>query len=409
MSKHVVIIGGGAAGFFTAINLKQMSPSARVTILEKGNKVLSKVRISGGGRCNVTHSCFDNGLLVQHYPRGAKALRSAFSRFSVPDTIAWFGERGVTLKTETDGRMFPDTDSSETIVNCLLREAEKAGVEMKMGADVKKISKIGEAFLLAMNGGGELTADQLVIACGGYPKAESYSWLRDMGHKLSLPVPSLFTFNVAESGITKLMGLSVPDATVRIEGLTLTSTGPLLITHWGFSGPSVLRLSAWAARELNDKNYQFNVRIAWTGNRKEDELRLRLTEVRTTWNARQIAVHPLFDLPKRLWEYLVTESGIGPELKWADLPKKNMNKLIEKLLNDIYPVKGKTTFKEEFVTCGGIALEDVDFRTMESHRCPGIFFAGEVLDIDGVTGGFNFQSAWTTGWIAAQALGRKDE
>ncbi len=408
MSRHYIVIGGGAAGYFAAVNLKRLCPEDKVTILEKGNKVLSKVRISGGGRCNVTHACFENGLLVQHYPRGSKALRGAFSRFSVADTIAWYEERGVKLKTEPDGRMFPETDDSSTIINCLMNEADKFGVELKLGADVKKIIPAESGFSLEMNGGGTLHADKLLIATGGSPKLESYNWMKELGHQISFPVPSLFTFNTPQSPLTKLMGLSVPDAQVKIEGLPLVSNGPLLITHWGFSGPSILRLSALAARELQERNYIFDIRISWTGTKKEEEIRLRFSEVRMIWNTRQIAVHPLFDLPKRLWEYLVEQAGIEPEMKWADLPKKNMNKLINSLLHDTYTVKGKTTFKEEFVTCGGIALEDVDFRTMESRKCKNLYFAGEMLDIDGITGGFNFQSAWTTGWIAAQGMGQVD-
>jgi predicted Rossmann fold flavoprotein len=409
MLKQIIVIGGGAAGFFAAVNLKGLDKGCRVSILEKGNKVLSKVRISGGGRCNVTHACFDDSLLVKNYPRGAKALRGAFSRFSTVDTIRWFEEHGVSLKTEADGRMFPTTDNSATIVDCLMAEASRNQVQIKMGADVRKISRDGNRFLIQMGNDGRMEADVIVIATGGHPKNEAYQWLRDLGHEIIPPVPSLFTFNVPGRDITQLMGLSVPDARLRIEGHSLTSSGPLLITHWGFSGPAVLKLSAWAARDLQEKNYSFNLRISWLGERGEEEVRKRFDEARDQWNARMIAGHPLFDLPRRLWEYLVAESGISIGMKWADLPKKNRNQLTEKLLNDVYAVKGKTTFKEEFVTCGGISLKDVDFRTMESRICKGIYFTGEVLDVDGITGGFNFQSAWTTGYIAAQSISRMIE
>jgi len=406
MQKHIIIIGGGAAGFFMAVNLKRLSPDCRVTILEKGNKVLSKVRISGGGRCNVTHACPEESLLVKNYPRGEKALRGAFSRFSVTDTITWFGERGVKLHTEADGRMFPESNDSLTIVNCLLGEAKKYGVTVKLGTDVRKIRKDDGRFILEMGGGGTLEADGVVVAAGGNPQSTFYDWLRVLGHQVVEPVPSLFTFNIPVSPLTELMGVAVPDASVRITGLSLATSGPMLITHWGLSGPAVLRFSAWAARDLWERKYDFTVLISWIGAMKEETVRLKFSEVRARWNTRQIAVHPLFDLPRRLWEYLVKESGIAPDMKWADLPKKNSNKLIEKLLNDSYAVKGKTTFKEEFVTAGGISLSEVDFRTMESRLVPGLYFTGEVLDIDGITGGFNFQAAWTTGWIAANALAK---
>jgi predicted Rossmann fold flavoprotein len=409
MLKHTVVIGGGAAGFFAAVNLSQMDPDCQVTILEKGNKVLSKVRISGGGRCNVTHACFDDAQLVRHYPRGAKALRGAFSRFTTTDTINWFQERGVSLKAEADGRMFPVTDNSATIIDCLMDEASRYGVQIKLGADVKNISKTEAGFLLEMNGGGQLKANCVVIASGGNPKNEAYNWLRELGHTIRSPVPSLFTFNVPDRTVTSLMGLSVADALIRLDGLPYSNAGPLLITHWGFSGPAVLKLSAWAARELNQCNYQFGIRISWIGEKKEEELRNRFAEARERWNTRYVSGHPLFELPRRLWEHLVSESDIAADLRWADLPKKNMNKLIESLLNDSYTVKGKTTFKEEFVTCGGIDLGEVNFRSMESLICKNLFFAGEVLDMDGVTGGFNFQAAWTTGYIAAKAIALSDK
>jgi predicted Rossmann fold flavoprotein len=404
MQSHVVIIGAGAAGYFAAVNLKRLSPDTTVTLLEKGNKVLSKVRVSGGGRCNVTHACFDNSDLVGHYPRGERELRGAFSRFSTRDTVNWFEEMGVKLKTEGDGRMFPQSDSSETIVQCLQQAAETSGVVLKLGADVRKIERTGSSFLLHLAGEGRIAADQVIVTTGGNPKMAGYDWLKDLGHTIVPPVPSLFTFNLAETRICALMGISVPAAKLRIEGSNRTSVGPLLITHWGFSGPAVLKLSAQAARDLADCNYHFQVGVSWIENGKEDLVRNRFAEARSQWNARLIVGHPLFDLPRRLWEYFVQDAGIPDTLKWADLPKKNANQLVAKLVHDVYTVKGKTTFKEEFVTCGGVSLGDIDFKTLQSRRCPGLYFAGEVLDIDGVTGGFNFQSAWTTGWIAAQSI-----
>ncbi len=404
MNKRVVIIGGGAAGFFAAVNLKRLQPEYDVCIVEKTQKLLAKVRISGGGRCNVTHACFENSVLTGYYPRGAKALRGAFSRFSTRDTVEWFQSRGVNLHTEEDGRMFPETNQSETIVRCLMEEADRLGVRIKTGTDIKQLLPDKEGFSLQLVTGAALFADKVLIATGGSPKAASYDWLTSLGHSIQPPVPSLFTFNVPGTEVRKLMGLSVPEALIRIEGLSYLIKGPLLITHWGFSGPAVLKLSAWASRELKDMNYNFKIRISWIGEANEEQLKQELIVFRKDWNNRLVYSHPLFNLPRRLWEYLLDEAGILPTLKWAEMTNKNIQNLTEKLIRDTYAVNGKTTFKDEFVTCGGIKLSEVDFRTMESKIRPNLYFAGEVLDIDGLTGGFNFQSAWTTGWIAAHAM-----
>jgi len=405
---EVVVLGGGAAGFFAAVNCALEHSHCRVTILEKSSKLLSKVKVSGGGRCNVTHSCFDNKLLARNYPRGEQELKSAFSRFSVKDTIQWFQSRGVELKAEEDGRMFPVTDNSQTIIDCLMEQAQHAGVKIKMNTEVIKVVKEGEKFILHLRDGQTMSCDKLMIATGGNPKDTAYDWLRELGHTIASPVPSLFTFNIPGSSITQLMGVSVERARVRIASTKLEQEGPLLITHWGLSGPAVLKLSAWGARILHDMNYSFTAHVNWIPEYNEASLREELLELREENASKMIASRALFGLPRRLWEFLVSKAGIAENVRWADLPKKSQNVLINLLVNDEYKVSGKTTFKEEFVTCGGVVLKEIDLRTMESTKCKGLYFAGEVLDIDGVTGGFNFQAAWTTGWIAAQAMDSGD-
>lgn len=402
-SINIIIIGGGAAGFFAAINAAQNRPNNNVTILEKSSKLLSKVRVSGGGRCNVTHSCFDNSLLIKNYPRGEKELRNTFSRFSTTDTINWFKQRGVELKTEADGRMFPVTDSSETIINCLIQEAEKANVKIKLNVDIQEIIKNDTGtFTLKANGGGTFECDKLIIASGGNPKTEAYNWLRDLGHTIIKPVPSLFTFNIPNDSITQLMGISLPHAKIRVTGIKLETEGPLLITHWGMSGPAILKASAWGARQLSDLNYNFTVVVTWLPKHTEEKIRIIFSNQREENPAKTIFSNCPVELPKRLWEYLVLKANIPETTRWADLTKKCGNLLSHILINDEYKVIGKTTFKEEFVTCGGISLKEIDFATMQSKIVPNLYFAGEILDIDGITGGFNFQCAWSTGWIAAQ-------
>ena len=402
---EIIIIGGGAAGFFTAINAAHLNPDAKVTILEKSNKLLSKVLVSGGGRCNVTHACFDNGLLVKSYPRGEKELRSAFSKFTTTDTIAWFKEQGINLKTEADGRMFPESNSSETIANCLLDTAKHLGVKIKTSISVKEIiANTDGTFTLKSDTDYNPTCDKLVIATGGNPKLENYNWLKKLGHTIIPPVPSLFTFNIPDADLTKLMGISVPNAKIQVVNTKLQTEGPLLITHWGLSGPAVLKGSAWGARILSELNYDFSVKVNWFPNFSEEDLKDLFAEQRKNSPAKIILGNPPIDIPKRLWEYFLMKSEINETTRWADANKKQLNKLLIVLLADIYPVKGKTTFKEEFVTCGGVSLKEVDFSTMQSKFVPNLYFTGEVLDIDGITGGFNFQNAWTTGWIAANAI-----
>ncbi|MBI4930083.1 MAG: NAD(P)/FAD-dependent oxidoreductase [Bacteroidetes bacterium] len=402
---NAIIIGGGAAGFFSAINCAQIYTDCLVTLLEKTNKLLTKVKVSGGGRCNVTHACFDNSLLVKNYPRGGKELQNVFSRFTTSDTIKWFEERGVKLKTEKDGRMFPSTDNSETIINCLVNESEKSGVKIKLGVDITEINKNADGtFTLNVNGGGSFICDKLIIATGGNAKESAYEWLKKLGHSIVKPVPSLFTFNMPGNSITKLMGVSVPHAGVRVAGTKLETQGALLITHWGMSGPAILKASAWGARQLNELHYDFTALINWLPNYSEKKLREEFTDHKKGNSAKIILNDCPFELPKRLWEYFTNKAGIKPTTRWADQSKQQSNSLIKILLNDEYSVQGKTTFKEEFVTCGGISLKEIDFTTMQSKLVPGLFFAGEVIDVDGITGGFNFQNAWSTAWVAAKNI-----
>lgn len=402
-NKKIIVIGGGAAGIFAAANAANFNPGAEVLVLEKSNKLLAKVKISGGGRCNVTHACFKNSQLIKFYPRGGKGLRAVLDQFTASDTIAWFESRGVRLKIEADGRIFPVTDDSQTVIDCLIDECTKAGVVIKKSCGVRALEKNGKHFLISCLNDENFLADNVIIATGGNPKPEAYSWLREMaGHHIENPVPSLFTFNVPDSQLKDLAGVSMPEANIKVTGTKLEYKGPLLITHWGFSGPAVLKLSAWGARYLNELNYNFSIQIRWIAAHKEEQVRKDLNHYKEAHPKKLIAINPLFQIPQRLWQRLVNFAGISPDLKWLDLPKKNLNKLVEVLVRAEFQVKGKTTFKEEFVTCGGVSVGDIEFTTMESKMCKGLFMAGEVLDIDGITGGFNFQSAWATAYVAAK-------
>ena len=409
MKRDIAIIGAGAAGFFAAINCAEKYPQYQVTIFEKGNKLLSKVRVSGGGRCNVTHACFDVNLLVKNYPRGEKQLKSVFSRFMTSDTINWFESRGVKLKIEGDGRMFPVTDSSQTIIDCLMNEAEKHNVKIETGCDVLRVEK-------KENGKIELTFryeerhefDAVLIATGGSANTAGFDWLKESGHEIISPVPSLFTFNMPKNKVTELMGVSVEWARIKILQTNFSSEGPLLITHWGMSGPAILKLSSIAARALAEIKYNFKIQVCWMKDINEEKLRMTLQEMKKVSAKKMIYNAAEFGLPKRLWQFLLGKSGIENQMQWAQLSKEQLNKLLNSLLYDEYTVSGKTTFKEEFVTCGGVSLKEVDFKTMESKKMKGLFFAGEVLDIDAVTGGFNFQAAWATGYVAALGMGGRN-
>ena len=400
---HLVVVGGGAAGFFGAINAARLDPSLEVTLLEKTSKVLSKVRVSGGGRCNVTHACFDIPEMVRHYPRGGPFLRKAFSRFFTTDTIAWFQDRGVALKTEPDGRMFPTTDSSATIVDCLVREANQYGVRLLLNRGVEALERVGERFRL-ITAQGLLEADAVLLACGGLTKPAHFAWLEALGHTIRPPLPSLFTFNMPGNPLTALMGVSVPDAQVKVAGSRLVERGPLLVTHWGCSGPAILRLSAWGALELAERGYTFTLLVNWVPGRAQEEVRDQILGLRRSEGGLAVWGKNAFGLPQRLWQFLAAASGIGEQVRWGDLPARAQNELIRHLCAQELPVQGKTTFKEEFVTCGGISLGEVNPSTMRSRRVPGLYFAGEVLDVDGITGGYNFQHAWTSAYLAAAAI-----
>lgn len=404
VKKRLVVIGGGAAGFFCAVNAARINPNLHVIILEKTNKLLSKVKVSGGGRCNVTHALFDIVETSKRYPRGQNFVKKTFHQFFTTDTIEWFKERGVRLKAEGDGRMFPVTDSSQTIVDCLMNEANSYGVEIRMSSEVRSLKSEGEKFHLELSDFRRLASDFVCIACGGYPKTSMFQWLKDLGHTIAEPVPSLFTFNLRKHPITQLMGVSVEKARVKIEGSKLVEEGPVLITHWGLSGPAVLRLSAWGARELTAKSYEFKVHINWLSEFNEQSLKDQFQEFRKSNSSKKVINQNFGFLPNRLWQFSLEQSGINTETRFADLSSKNENLLIKNLVDYIVEVKGKTTFKEEFVTAGGINLSEVDANTMMSKKVPNLFFAGEILDVDGITGGFNFQHAWTSGWIAAKRI-----
>jgi hypothetical protein len=410
--KKLIVVGGGAAGFFCAVNVAAQNPGIKVILIEKSNKLLSKVKVSGGGRCNVTHACFSIAEMIKKYPRGEKFLKQAFHHFFTTDTIEWFESKNVKLKTEADGRMFPESNSSDTIINCLLQEANKNRVEILMNREILRIEKPSQenenAFQLFCKDGSVLEADFVCIACGGFHKREQYNWLTKLGHTFESPVPSLFTFNVPKNPIAELMGISVENAQVKINGTKFSQTGPLLITHWGFSGPAVLKLSAFAAKELSKIDYDFTVTINWLADYHENSVLEKLKLIRHQIASKKMINKNPFNLPQRLWEFHLQQSAIDAEKRWADLPAKQQNLLAKQLCSQQFQVKGKTTFKEEFVTAGGIRLNEVDATTMESKMVPHLFFAGEVLDVDGITGGFNFQHAWTSGWIAAREISNKN-
>ncbi len=402
-SRQIVVAGGGAAGFFGAIAAAEADPRARVVILEKSPRVLSKVRISGGGRCNVTHACFEPRELSQRYPRGGRALIGPLTRFGPRETIEWFRLRAVNLKTESDGRMFPITDSSQTIIDCLSDSARNAGVEIRLQTGLESVSKKSDpGFDLRLSTGETLSCDRLLWAAGGC-RAENHP-LVPLGHSLVSPVPSLFTFHIDSPWLRELPGVSLEDVQVSVPATSLKQRGPLLVTHTGVSGPAILRLSAWGARELHSKNYHFPLRIQWLPDAKPDSILVEIQSRRESHGGQTVLRSRWNPLPARLWEQLVLQADIAPETKWSRLAKPQALKLSALLTATELPVAGKSMNKEEFVTCGGIPLPEVDFKTMESRLVPGLHFAGEALDIDGVTGGFNFQAAWTTGWLAGRAM-----
>jgi predicted Rossmann fold flavoprotein len=406
-TMQIVVVGGGAAGFFAALAAKKACPEASVTLLEKTAKLLSKVRVSGGGRCNVTHHCFDPKELVKNYPRGAKELIGPLHRFGPSDTVEWFESRGVRLKNEEDGRMFPVTNSSSTIINCLRDEAEKLQVEVLTQKRLVAIEKKGVRFTLTEAAGGELEADRLLLATGS--SKQGHAFASALGHAIEPLVPSLFTFNVPGFELKELSGVSLSAAGVSLKGTKLKQVGALLITHWGFSGPAALKLSAWGARYLSEQNYRVGLVLDWLPDLDQEQLAQLLAKQKESVPRQSLGTRCPVNLPRKLWNKLLHRFGVDATKRWADLGKKEVRAISGNLKSDGYPVSGKTTNKDEFVTCGGVARSEVNFKNMESKLCPGLFFAGEILDIDGVTGGFNFQNAWTTGWIAGTAMGKKTE
>ena len=430
-SRRVIVVGGGAAGFFAAITCAEAAPEAEVTILERGPQFLSKVRISGGGRCNVTHACFDARELTARFPRGAHALLAPFKNFQASDTVAWFAARGVKLKTEADGRMFPVSDSSQTIIDCLMNAAKAAGVRLRLNAGVERVTKLPNgkfalmlgrvgsplpAVVTRVNDGAQRTArpteksgetfdcDRLLLATGGCRAAAAGQLAVSLGHTLETPVPSLFTFHIATPWLRPLAGISVESVEASVPGAKLRERGALLVTHWGLSGPAILRLSAWGARELHGFNYRFPLQVNWLPHLRAEAIAAELKSRRETQPARLVVNVPVTPLPLRLWEQLVLAAGIPRDTRWAALSRTAQHRLVQQLIRTELPVTGKSLNKDEFVTCGGVRLGEINFKTMERRICPGLHFAGELLDIDGITGGFNFQAAWTTGWLAGRAM-----
>jgi predicted Rossmann fold flavoprotein len=415
-STRVIVIGGGAAGFFAAIACAEANPSVRVVLYEATAHPLAKVRISGGGRCNVTHACLEPRELVKRYPRGGRELLGPFNRFGPRDTIAWFAQRGVELKTESDGRMFPVTDDSGTIVDCLRRAADQAGVKVFTAMGVRRIERaeavedetaagvLPKVFRVEFTDNSVGEFDRVLIATGGTKGSAGQLIAAELGHTIETPVPSLFTFHIDDARIRGLEGLSVPAAGTSVAGTPLKDSGGLLITHWGMSGPAILKLSAWGARQLAERGYQFTLIVAWAEGRTVPQTLETLIAARLANLKKQIATWNPFALPARLWERLIVAAGLKPDTVWTSVSNASLQALAGQVAAAEFTVEGKSLNKDEFVTCGGVRLREVDFKSMESRVCPGLYFAGEVLDIDGVTGGFNFQAAWTTGWLAGRAM-----
>jgi predicted Rossmann fold flavoprotein len=421
--KKVVVVGGGAAGFFCAIQIAETNPQCEIIIVEKSNKILSKVKVSGGGRCNVTHACPDVEMLLKKYPRGSRFLKKTFYQFATNNTIEWFAKNGVQLHTEKDGRMFPVTNTSDTIIECFLRKIHQYKIQVCTQHEVLEVKKnlekadhvddqkskqseMQKAFTIELQGRVAMQADAICLATGGMLKSDRLHWLTQFGHHIVSPVPSLFTFNTVDKKITTLMGVVVDKASIQWRGNKNMEIGPLLITHWGISGPAAIKLSAWCAREMAEANYEGAIFINWVSIFNEATLKMEWINFRMDFGKREMGSKNPFDLPQRLWHFLLQEAGIVFNTKWADLKSVHQQQLIQLLTRYTLDIKGKTTFKEEFVTCGGVDLKDIDPLTMESKFVPGLYFAGEMMDVDGITGGFNFQHAWTSGWIAAQHIGQ---
>ncbi len=398
----VAIIGGGASGFFSAIAVKDNYPNYDVVIYEKYKSVLSKVKITGGGRCNVTNACSSIKELVNAYPRGGKLLKKHFTVFSTKDTMQWFEKKGVPLVIQDDNCVFPKSQNSESIIDCLVLTAKKIGVKISTNSKITSIKKIDSQFELYFENENKVLSDKLIVTTGGSPKLKGLEWFEKLGHKIEKPVPSLFTFNMPNEPITELMGIVVENALVGLQGTKLKATGPLLVTHWGMSGPAILKLSSYGARLLSDKNYDFKVQVNWVNEQSNENVLQELQSIIIDNSNKILANYRPYLLPDRLWLFLLEKCELSQKKKWSELGKKGLNKLVNILTNDIYSVKGKTTFKDEFVTCGGVSLESINTNTMQSNAVEGLYFAGEVLDIDGITGGYNLQAAWTTGFVAGK-------
>ncbi|MBU0483214.1 MAG: NAD(P)/FAD-dependent oxidoreductase [Proteobacteria bacterium] len=400
----IAIVGGGASGFFAAINVKENYPEAKVVIFEKSDKLLAKVKISGGGRCNVTNGCPSLTELAASYPRGGKALNKAFRIFNPSHTMQWFKARGVPLVIQDDNCVFPVSQNSQSIIDCFLNETKRLKVEIQVNRSIKSISQVGDQLKLdfAIAKFPARTFDKVIVTTGGSPQRKGLAWLENLNHRIEDPVPSLFTFSMPTESITELMGVVVEKTLVSIQGTKLKAEGPLLITHWGMSGPAILKLSSFGARVLSEKDYEFKIQVNWTDEQNNDVVLDNLKSIVTEHANKFLSnIRPYF-LPERLWRYLLKKIDLSAQKKWGELGKKGLNKLVQVLTNDVYAVKGKTSFREEFVTCGGVSLDSIDFNTMQSKVCKNLYFAGEVLDIDGITGGYNFQAAWTTAFIAAK-------
>lgn len=400
----IAILGGGASGFFAAITAAENNAQAKITIYEKHAKVLQKVKVSGGGRCNVTHHCFTSYKLAENYPRGQKPLKELFKVFQAKDVVDWFEKRGVKLKIEEDGRIFPESDNSQSIIDCFIDQIHHLGIELKLNHGIVGIEKSKNMFKLHFGENKIETADKVIVATGGFNNLDAYKFVANLGHKIFPPIPSLFTFNDSQKLLVDLSGLSVPNAIVKIASTKFENQGPLLITHWGLSGPAVIKLSAWAAEYLANENYVFTALVNWTGIFKEEELKAQLQQFKNDHPKKKISTNQLFGIPLRLWQRFCEFSDIDEQKIWGEIGSKQFNKLVEHLFRFPFQIKGKTTFKEEFVTCGGVDLDEINLVTMESKKVEGLFIVGELLNIDGVTGGFNFQSAWTTAWIAGKNI-----
>ena len=403
--RRILVAGGGAAGFFASVACAEADPAAEVSLHEATSHLLAKVRISGGGRCNATHACFDPVEMSRAYPRGSRELIGPLTRFGPADTVAWFAARGVELKEEADGRMFPVTDDSATIIACLMEAARKAGVRIHTGSGIRELARGGPGFRAVLSGGAAVEADRVLLATGGGRGSKGIELAAALGHAVEPPVPSLFTFHVDDARLRGLEGLAVPEATASVDAMRLRETGPVLVTHWGLSGPAILRLSAWGARALHAADYRFTLALNWCG-RTPDEAMGALEAERAAHPKRHVATANPLGIPARLWERLAREAGLAADAIWAGASNDRLRSLALQSARSEFEVTGKSMNKEEFVTCGGVRLSEVDFRTMESRICPGLHFAGEVLDIDGITGGYNFQAAWTTGWHAGRAMAR---